>query len=473
MKNVIPALLGILLLASCDPKSPETSADDFVGTDGAMTSWVNGINKEMALAVGAYSELLDVATDNYRNAYSRSNREFDKPNIKYTDSDVEKLQRYVGELREMSLYALNSIAPHDAPTDAQLQDIYTALAYSYILAGENFVALPIEENGRPVEWRKHLEKAVEVLKEAQTKVASASFRPVALTLLARVNYRLGNKAEAQSYAAEALAADNGFVATVQFDETNSIVSTIKDRSFSTNWWEPLPRLDFLDPKYQDTSVSQQIAFAKAEEDYLILAECCAADAAELSNYKSTYLPQLFSLIESRGTVTFTDSLEMREATATDGSAVNLNISDWTVKASADDEAMAGLILNRAAQAITVPVFSGTSLTLQQMQQADGDDFLELLYLLRQEVFFAEGRRFADLGMRLPLCEVEAAKIALRYGDVDVSQYTTAYIPTYIPSEEYALDAYTVDAASHTVTVTYNMNREIVRHKTLECIVPFE
>lgn len=120
------------LMSSCTPDSPEMSADEFLEVDKPMTYWVNGINKEMALAVGSFAELLDVATDNYRNVYSRSNREFDKPNIQYTDIDVENLQRHVGKLREMSLYALNTIAAHDTPTDEQLADIYTAWAYSYI-----------------------------------------------------------------------------------------------------------------------------------------------------------------------------------------------------------------------------------------------------------------------------------------------------------------------------------------------------
>lgn len=465
-------MLGCASLIACDPKSPETSADDFVTSENAMDAWVNGINKEMALAVGTYAELLDVATDNYRNVYSRSNREFDKPNIQYTDNDVENLQRYVGKLREMARYALDNIAPHDAPTDAQLKDIYTALAYSYILAGENFIALPMEDGGEPVEWRQHLAKGIEVLQEAGEKVAADEFKPVRHTLLARIYYRLGDKALARENAEKALEYDKTFCATVQFDEANSVVSNIKDRTFSTNWWEPLPRLDFLDPKYQEASASQRIAFAKAEEDYLILAECCAADASQLVDYKATLVPELFALIQSRGTVALTDSLEMREATVA-GNTVNINTSDWKVQASQGEQAKGGLVLGRAAGVINVPAISGTSVAMQELQNAAGDDFLELIYLIRQEVFFAEGRRFADLGMRLPLCEVEAAKVQQRYPDVDVTKYTTAYIPSYIPSEEYAMDAYTVDVTNKVVVIRYNMNHEIVRNKSLECIVPFE
>ena len=36
-----------------------------------------------------------------------------------------------------------------------------------------------------------------------------------------------------------------------------------------------------------------------------------------------------------------------------------------------------------------------------------------------------------------------------------------------------MDAYTVDVTNKVVVIRYNMNHEIVRNKSLECIVPFE
>lgn len=115
------------------------------------------------------------------------------------------------------------------------------------------------------------------------------------------------------------------------------MSNIKDRSFSANWWEPLPRLDFLDPKYQQSAESQRIAYAKAEEDYLILAECSAADGAAVEGFKKDLMDDFFRLVMSRGAQSFEDDLEMREANATDGTVVNLNTSDWKVRASSEDK----------------------------------------------------------------------------------------------------------------------------------------
>ena len=37
---------------------------------------------------------------------------------------------------------------------------------------------------------------------------------------------------------------------------------------------------------------------------------------------------------------------------------------------------------------------------------DNDALLALIYLMRQEIFLAEGRRRSDLGIRLPISDVE-------------------------------------------------------------------
>ena len=59
-----------------------------------------------------------------------------------------------------------------------------------------------------------------------------------------------------------------------------------------------------------------------------------------------------------------------------------------------------------------------------------DELLELIYLMRQEIFFGEGRRPADLGLRMPLSNVEAAHVkdAKDYGQLTVSEiaYRTGY-----------------------------------------------
>lgn len=97
---------------------------------------------------------------------------------------------------------------------------------------------------------------------------------------------------------------------------------------------------------------------------------------------------------------------------------------------------------------------------------DHDSALELIYLMRQEVFFAEGRRVADLGIRLPLCEVEAANQS------NPQAYIEAWIPSFVP-QNYGLDEFTIDESAKTVTIKNNMNRVIVQNAKTADVVPFE
>ena len=53
----------------------------------------------------------------------------------------------------------------------------------------------------------------------------------------------------------------------------------------------------------------------------------------------------------------------------------------------------------------VPTISGTSVTAARIDAITTvDDGLYVLYLMRQEIFLAEGRRMADLGMRMPVAQ---------------------------------------------------------------------
>ena len=79
---------------------------------------------------------------------------------------------------------------------------------------------------------------------------------------------------------------------------------------------------------------------------------------------------------------------------------------------------------------------------------------------------AEGRRPADLGIRLPLCEAEAANTT------NGMTYTEAWIPSFVP-QNYGLDDFIVNDETKTVTITHNMNRIIVQNAHSKDVVPFE
>ena len=77
----------------------------------------------------------------------------------------------------------------------------------------------------------------------------------------------------------------------------------------------------------------------------------------------------------------------------------------------------------------------------------------------------EGRRVADLGIRLPVCEVEAANTP------SAADYMEALIPSFIPLN-YVMDSFAMDDDAMEVTIAYNMNRIIVENKASEYVAPF-
>ena len=145
-----------------------------------------------------------------------------------------------------------------------------------------------------------------------------------------------------------------------------------------------------------------------------------------------------------------------------------NDPTYRVQASPTDSLRAGLIIDRRPpHLITLPYISGTSVTQAMIDGLDNhDSALELVYLMRQEIFFAEGRRPADLGICLPLCEAEAANTE------NGAPYTEAWIPSFVP-QNYGLDDFTVNDEAKTVTITHNMNRIIVENAHSKDVVPFE
>ncbi|MDD4534728.1 MAG: hypothetical protein PHC48_09700, partial [Prevotella sp.] len=118
----------------------------------------------------------------------------------------------------------------------------------------------------------------------------------------------------------------------------------------------------------------------------------------------------------------------------------------------------GLILDRdLGHTILVPYISGTSVTSQMIDDCSTNDtLLRLIYLMRQEIFIGEGRRVADLGIRLPLSNVEAGHVS------NANDYTSAIIPFFIPLDG-GMDKFTVDESTKRVTIEYDMNRIIVEN----------
>ncbi len=471
LKYIILSAFACLSLSSCDLLlpgnivNPNVSDDTFLESDNAMQAWVNGANRSFAVAMGNYCMLMEILSDNYFNNYSRSSQVFDIPRILYTDTDVADLQRYVGMLRETADYGIGPVADADpATTQEDLFNLYYIKAFSFILGGEHFSGLPDIEGGEIKTWREYLHTALEVLDRTLEYAGTDEEKALVHTLKARVYYRLGDRENASAEASVALGLSSDFVRQVEFDGDNAVNNPIQEAVWGT-WFQPLPRLDFLDPKYFQLSATEQrpINIAKAEENYLILAEASLAAMDEAG--AKDYMRQLLALVKSRPVQDgINDQLEGR---FNGGFKHYPDSPEYRVAASAGEPFREGLVLDRRKPAlISIPYISGTSVTDEMIDNASGiDGTLELLYLMRQEIFFAEGRRAADLGIRLPVCEVEAANNPSAAGYID------AVIPPFIPLNQ-GMDDFTMDEAAKEVTITYNMNRIIVENKSSECVAPF-
>ena len=146
-----------------------------------------------------------------------------------------------------------------------------------------------------------------------------------------------------------------------------------------------------------------------------------------------------------------------------------NGSDIVVRASEDDPFVAGLLLARpdsttvvgATIDVTVPTVSGTSVTEEDVAALSAlDEALELCYLLRQEVFIAEGRRMQDLGIKWPISQNEQLQNEnVNEGDV----FLEPIIPDFVLRDG-VLDQFIWNQAIGEVTIAVNMNRVLVQNK---------
>ncbi|MDP6339244.1 MAG: hypothetical protein QF842_02825 [Candidatus Marinimicrobia bacterium] len=488
MKKILIRIgfMGAILLTSCDildfnepDPNPNLSEDAILNSENSMAGWVLGIQRQFVEVHNGYVVMSSLMTDNYDFQGAQVNSALNLPEAQSSFLEMYEMLQPLHQLREMGKYGIETVSQRDENSTAdQLAFCHFFIGFSHLIQAELFTMAILEPDGTPVTPAEAFNAAITSLKTAHDGTSDANLKTRCLYALARANYGAGNKSEATSYASQALASDPTYVYRELPDNASGTSSNYMQAVIyngGNQGWQPLPRLDFLDPKYAGTNST---AFAdqdgyitlKSEEAHLILAEAANADG-DLTSQKS-HMENLLALVKSRPI----DSVLETDARRNDlhSGIQRPNSDDISVKASADDEARSGLILNRVGAfdvpvVVAVPSVSGTSVTSEMIQAlSTADEALELLYLMRQEILIAEGRRMFDLGMRFP-CNTDEIDLNPNVNAGD--PITKPLFPSYIPRDE-EMNAYTWDEAGKLVTILHNMNTVIVANKTSSTACPF-
>lgn len=472
-RRLAAALLAALLVAGCDAidptnvNNPTTTDDDLAQAQNPTASLLPGLRAQFSRMTNAYV-VGEVITDNYSIHGTGIVVDMDEPseinsdNLNGTGTSVSGIYWNVQELRALADFVIDVIAPDDKEAPESLvAEAHYYRGMAYLIMGEAFSYVPHEEDGEPQQWSVALDKAV-----ADFEEAAAGTGVLADAALARAHRLLGNAAEAEAAANSALAVQADFALGAPYD-ANFLINVpwlfLVQRALQE--MQPLPRLDFLDPKY--TERDSPVPIAKAEEMHLILAEVALA-----SGNLQTGREQLSAAIELAGdrpVLLFDDFDERRNADL----SLRPRNSEIVIRADASSPYRAGLVRDRPAFEVEVPFISGTSLDADSVGALAGaDELWHALWLARQEILFLEGRRLSDLGIRLPMMQRE---IDQNDGINEGDPGTTVVVPLWVPlNPRYAMDIYSpvdlydgdgLDATlRHTeVTIGVDMNRMLAQN----------
>lgn len=471
----LAALLGINSCELIDPTeviNPNLTEDAIMATSNIMAPWVAGMQRQLALVTNDQVIIAEIGSDNYQNSQTFYNQNLDKLTIRPVDRDIQDLQYTLARLREMADYGRDVVAPADElTTPEQIATLDFYRGYSYLISGEYFSHLPIAANGEPVESNEILRLAIAEFDKAITVLpASNEFHKASLLGKARANYKLGNKAEAVQASNALLAADPTFVFNAVFDQAQGPNNTMQTALFDRGNFDDLqvsPRMDFLDPKYyfRGASEASPVAIFKAEEARLIIAEAAVSDN-NLTAAK-TELNNLLGLVASRPTATFKNDQQDR---VQGNPGLRPDSTDIVVAASQGEAFRSGLVLYRKGDPITVATVSGTSVNAEMIDATSTEDgVLELIYLMRQEIFLGEGRRLSDMGVKYVISEIEY----LSNPNVDENHPgVKPVVPQFIDAIKTELDAFAYDKEARTVVMKHNLNKVLVNNKSSVDVLPF-
>ena len=451
--------LLVLSMAACDlvdpskVDNPQITADNLLEDPvGGATSLVSGMHRYFSNTIGISTLIGDLVSDNLDNRTSFYDNTLSFPRtITGNSFTYGPMYENALQLNALADFGMANILPGDVlATNDQKAEVYFYKGIALLILGENFTNFPITEKGPLVTAQQALQNANDAFLSAYNLTTQTAMKTNCKMARARAFRMLGDKTNSAAEANAALALGGStYLFAAQFDPaqlTSTTYAAMVGRS--TNDVQPLPRLDFLDPKF--TTNGTQHPVLKAEEAYLILAEVALANG-DLAGAK-TNMKSAITTAKARPTITYNDK-DTRTGRPNDPSIV--------VKSDANEPAIAGLIQKRGGSSqVTVYPTSGTSVTTATIDTLSSVySHFRTLYLLRQEIFFLEGRRMSDLGIRLPVTQrqIDGNKNVMPGGPG-----TVVIVPDYIPQTD-EMRRFTTSGT--TVTILWGMNKVLAANRS--------
>ncbi|MBM4161161.1 MAG: hypothetical protein FJ217_08680 [Ignavibacteria bacterium] len=355
------------------------------------------------------------------------------------------------ELNALADFGISTVIPNDVlATNEQKAEVFFYKGMALLILGENFSRFPVTEKGPVLTAREAIQNALNAFDEAFGLSVQNAMKTNCKLARARAFRILGDKANAavEANAALALPGAASHVFLVPFDPAAPLTSTTYAAMVgrTSNDVQPNPRLDFLDPKYTTNGTPHPAL--KAEEAHLILAEVALANN-DLAGAR-TALRNAITTARGRPTGTFNDR---------DKRTGRPNDPNMRVKYDGDSPSVAGLIQRRGGSSVvTVYPISGTSLTTTMIDTLSTKyQHIHTLYLLRQHIFFLEGRRMSDLGIRLPVTQ---RQIDGNQNVVDGEPGTRVVVPDYIPPSD---EMRHFSVSGSVVTIKWDMNKVVANN----------
>lgn len=475
-RRAASALLTAVLLAGvhgCDfldpteVENPRTTDDDLAQATEPTRALLPGLRAQFGRAIGAVVTLTEVVSDNYSIQGTGIDKALDEPALvspgALNQTGVTGPYWNLQELRALAEFVLEDIVPDDdTATPEQIAEAQYYRGMAYVMLAENFTGAPLERDQPAVPAAELLDIGITSLEASIA--ADDAFALPARAALARAHRIGGNAAEAEAAALQVLAADPSFAFIQEFDVNsvdNGPHNFLVQRALQE--MQPLPRLDFLDPKY--TTEESGIPIAKAEEMHLIIAEAAMA-AGDWAGARERIALAIEAALARSGE-DFSDNDLRRNADL----SIRPRSAEILVRADESSPFRAGLVLDRPGD-LQTPAISSTSLdadSIRALPSSAQDEIHHALYLARQEILFLEGRRMSDLGIRLPvmLREIDTNE-AIADGDAG----TVVQVPSYVPARD-GMDLFSPSSPysgsnppvleTDRITIGVDMNRVLVQN----------